>query len=419
MAFLDYSGLSHFLDKIKALFVTGPGSSTDAHVATFDGTTGKKVKDSGYTIGKSVPSNALFTDTTYESKSASSGGTDVSLVTTGEKYTWNNKASSDTKNTAGTTNKTDTKMYLAAATEQSANPQTYSNSNAYIGTDNCLYSGGAKVLTSHQDISGKKNTQSAVSDPTTSGTSVTFIATLSQNTQGVISATKKTVSSMSGATSSAAGSMGLVPAPTAGQQGLYLKGDGTWGLPEGARVFVTDLDDVTNTSGSYTHTTTVQGVTADLKAIQIECSNPEIFKDHINILTATNSITLTCNSVEGTSTVKVSLLVTGNANPLNSSEYAALDARIDSVMPLMANVAFPIPAVGESVSYSMAGITADAQLDRWNFSVSGENAPPCSLTWTTGAGYFTITNVAGVTTETIQPSFIVPTKHVITLIAGG
>ena len=31
------------------------------------------------------------TDTTYESKTASSGGTDVSLVTTGEKYTWNNK----------------------------------------------------------------------------------------------------------------------------------------------------------------------------------------------------------------------------------------------------------------------------------------------------------------------------------------
>ena len=30
-------------------------------------------------------------DTTYSSKTASSGGTDVSLVTTGEKYTWNNK----------------------------------------------------------------------------------------------------------------------------------------------------------------------------------------------------------------------------------------------------------------------------------------------------------------------------------------
>jgi len=31
------------------------------------------------------------TDTTYQSKSASQGGTDVSLVTTGEKYNWNNK----------------------------------------------------------------------------------------------------------------------------------------------------------------------------------------------------------------------------------------------------------------------------------------------------------------------------------------
>jgi len=32
------------------------------------------------------------TDTTYQSKTASQGGTDVSLVTTGEKYTWNNKS---------------------------------------------------------------------------------------------------------------------------------------------------------------------------------------------------------------------------------------------------------------------------------------------------------------------------------------
>jgi len=35
-------------------------------------------------------------DTTYESKAASSGGTAVSLVTTGEKYTWNSKAGTST-----------------------------------------------------------------------------------------------------------------------------------------------------------------------------------------------------------------------------------------------------------------------------------------------------------------------------------
>lgn len=43
--------------------VVGPASATDARVAVFDGATGKKIKDSGYTIGKSVPSNAEFTDT--------------------------------------------------------------------------------------------------------------------------------------------------------------------------------------------------------------------------------------------------------------------------------------------------------------------------------------------------------------------
>ena len=71
--------------------VTGPASSTDAHVAVFKGATGKIVKDSGFTIAKSVPSDAKFTDTTYSSKAAESGGTDVSLCTTGEKYTWNSQ----------------------------------------------------------------------------------------------------------------------------------------------------------------------------------------------------------------------------------------------------------------------------------------------------------------------------------------
>lgn len=47
-------------------------------------------KVNGKTVESNVPSNAVFTDTTYESKAAASGGTAVSLCTTGEKYTWNN-----------------------------------------------------------------------------------------------------------------------------------------------------------------------------------------------------------------------------------------------------------------------------------------------------------------------------------------
>jgi len=36
---------------------------------------------------------------------------------------------------------------------------------------------------------------------------------------------------MTGASQGAAGAAGLVPTPTAGNQGKYLKGDGTWDSP--------------------------------------------------------------------------------------------------------------------------------------------------------------------------------------------
>ena len=59
--------------------VTGPASSVDKHVAVFSGASGKVVKDSGFTIGKSVPADAKFTDTTYTKfggASSSAAGTD-------------------------------------------------------------------------------------------------------------------------------------------------------------------------------------------------------------------------------------------------------------------------------------------------------------------------------------------------------
>lgn len=43
--------------------------------------------------------------------------------------------------------------------------------------------------------------------------------------------TNTTYSNMGAATSSAAGKAGLVPAPAAGAQGKYLRGDGTWQTP--------------------------------------------------------------------------------------------------------------------------------------------------------------------------------------------
>ena len=81
--------------------------------------------------------------------------------------------------------------------------------------------------------SGKKSSdfkpvQTAVTDPTASGTDVEFISGISQDAQGVITPAKKTVRTMTGAGASTAGETGLVPAPAAGDNGKYLRGDGTW-----------------------------------------------------------------------------------------------------------------------------------------------------------------------------------------------
>lgn len=134
-----------------------------------------------------------------------------------------------------------------------------------------------------------------------------------------------------GATSSTDGTHGYVPAPEAGMQQYFLKADGTWDAPPGTKLIEKTLDTVTNTSGSYTHTTTLSDVTADMKAVMIELSNPSAFLSDITITPADGSITLSCSSVAGTSTVKVGLLFVAGASAITSSEFDVLAGRIGTL----------------------------------------------------------------------------------------
>lgn len=71
------------------------------------------------------------TNTTYSSKTAASGGTDVSLVTTGEKYTWNNKQNALTNPVTGT----GTSGYLAkwnGTGTVTSGPQLGSSTTTYL-----------------------------------------------------------------------------------------------------------------------------------------------------------------------------------------------------------------------------------------------------------------------------------------------
>lgn len=125
-------------------------SATPGGTAATDGGIVAYAKDAGTVNGKTVavnvPANAKFTDT-------------------------------NTLNTAGSTDTSD-KIFLIGAKSQAANSQTYSHDTAYVGTDGCLYSNNKKVLTDHQNISGKAN----LASPAFTGTPTAPTASANTNT---------------------------------------------------------------------------------------------------------------------------------------------------------------------------------------------------------------------------------------------
>ena len=119
--------------------------------------------------GTTVPASPKFTDTTYESKAAASGGTAVSLVTTGEKYTWNNKG-----------NGTITGIKMNGASK---------------GTSGVVDLG--TVITAHQDISGKADKSATVSTVTYDSTNKKLTKTINGTASDIVSvATLKTALSL-------------------------------------------------------------------------------------------------------------------------------------------------------------------------------------------------------------------------------
>lgn len=74
----DWSVVQGNTDRV----VSNAGTSTADHVAVFADSSGLEVKDGGYTIAASVPSDARFTDTTYtfEASAGTDGGVDIGIT---------------------------------------------------------------------------------------------------------------------------------------------------------------------------------------------------------------------------------------------------------------------------------------------------------------------------------------------------
>lgn len=192
--------------------VTGPASATAGHIAVFGGATGKVIKDGTYTIATSVPSNAVFTDT---------------KVTSVDNH------------------------YKPA------------NGTTLIGTAGSPVTAGGKVVTGiTADSSGHITdiiTGTIPAAPTLSGlggvgtinASGTAPLTLSASKSSTTVTISGSVAEMTAATSDTAGAAGIVPAPDAGKQAAFLRGDGTWAFPTDTN---TTYVFANGTDGSFTVT---------------------------------------------------------------------------------------------------------------------------------------------------------------------
>ena len=177
---------SSIVNKLKNTFATLVGTGTENNLVSL--TSSGNIADSG--VSKSVLS----------SKTESSGGTDLSLVTTGEKYTWNRKVSD--------------------------NPTfTQASSRANIVSGESFSTLFGKIMKWFADLKDL----AFISKPS-SGQTTTW---LRGDGTWVAPPNDNTWTAMVGATSSANGTAGYVGVnpPSDGYNTKYWRADGTWTIP--------------------------------------------------------------------------------------------------------------------------------------------------------------------------------------------
>jgi hypothetical protein len=146
-----------------------------------------------YTLGKSVPSNAVFTDTTY---SAMTG------------------ASTTAAGVAG---------LVPAPSSGTANRYLRSDGTWVVPPDTTYTLAG---------LMGSTAKGSATQPVYWTGSAfATTTYTLGASVPSGAKFTDTTYSAMTGASTTAAGAAGLVPAPSSGTANRYLRSDGTWSVP--------------------------------------------------------------------------------------------------------------------------------------------------------------------------------------------
>ena len=205
-----------------------------------------------YTKGDGTTGSINTQDTTYGLATASANG----LLSSGDFTKLSKFSATEAGYLAGVTSSIQTQLNGKAATSHGTHV-TYAtvapkaNGTAAVGTSakvaredhvHPLQTSVANATKATQDSEGQNISTTYIKNLSVSGRTVTF--TRGDGTTGSITTqdTNTTYSNFSGATSSAAGSAGLVPAPAAGASTRYLRSDGTWQVPPNTTYGVVNAD---------------------------------------------------------------------------------------------------------------------------------------------------------------------------------
>ena len=183
-----------------------------------------KSKLDGIASGAEVNQNAFGNVKVGSVTVAADGKTDTLELVAGSNVTLTGDATND-KVTIAATNTT-----YSNATTSAAGLMSSSDKSKLDG----IASGAQANQSAFSNVKVGSTTVAADSATDTlelaAGSNITLTPDAT-NDKITIAATNTTYSNMTGATSSAAGTAGLVPAPAAGKQTSFLRGDGTWVVP--------------------------------------------------------------------------------------------------------------------------------------------------------------------------------------------
>lgn len=239
---------------------------TSGQVAVFDGTTGK-IKSTGFTIASSVPSCAKFTDTTYSAATSTALGlVKVGYTESGRNYPveldaddkmFVNVPWTDTNTTYSQATSSTLGLIKIGYTESGKNYPVELNTSGqafvnvpWTDTTYPVATTSANGLMSSVDkrkldgIADNANNYSlpVATSSVRGGIKIGYTESGKNypiklsNEQAYVNVpwTDTTYSVFTGATTTAAGTSGLVPAPTSGQSTRYLCSDGEWSIPTGS-----------------------------------------------------------------------------------------------------------------------------------------------------------------------------------------